>query len=187
MAAKLRATDAETLDHLLARVGWDAQDGQINLGWLQLRQQSRGRIAAATHYHAGLTQVLCRAFAQVNPRGACATIAMARGAHPKAPYRDAQLVAALHLRPATPGKPASTRWSLGGGSARAGQPMGSQAICIHFFSAVIAGNRAQRDVAALTRAGFPLWRGEPASAALPPAASRAAAEELGKGNRETNR
>ena len=149
-AARLGATDGPTIARLLGRVTWDARDGSVTLGWLQLPR--RGIVAQATHYHEGLAQVLCMALKQAYPGRACTTIVMRQGELPQWPRGAAECIACLRAR--VLGPQVDCDWLNGYAAPR---DVDSTDVVAGFFRIPIEGARALQDSAGLARRGFPLY------------------------------
>ena len=150
LAARLNATDDGTICGLLNRITWDAQNGEITIGWLQLRR--RGVVAAATHHHSGLAQLLCRALRQAYPGRRCTTAVLYRGKAPSWPRGATESVAVLHARLTT--TPAACVWTTYNGVSTDLRPCD---IMVGFFDIPMSGARARQESAALARIGFPLY------------------------------
>ena len=157
-AARLGATDGPTIANLLGRVTWDACDGSVTLGWMQLPR--RGIVAQATHYHEGLAQVLCMAFKQAYPGRACTTIVMRQGGLPQWPRAAAECVACLHAR--VLGPQLDCDWLNG---YAAPHDVDSTDVVAGFFRIPVEGARALQGSAGLARRGFPLYAGQQAQQA----------------------
>ena len=85
LAAQLgvAAVDSSTVQALLERVSFTAQNAEVTFGWVELRR--KGIAGAATAHHADLTRVLCEAFRQRCPGQRCTTIVLAAGNAPASP------------------------------------------------------------------------------------------------------
>ena len=130
--------------------GFQAADGQVVLGWMRLRR--RGFIAAATHMHVALAQLLLKAAKLHLATRACTTIVVSCGRAPEWPTKAARNAVVLFLYSVSRPRWATCAWNPRWNGEALDLPS-ADVITVDFF-AVDLGQLDSKSMALASRCGF---------------------------------